>query len=562
MARTVAIGIQNFEKIRKGNYFYVDKTTFIKEWWESGDEVTLITRPRRFGKTLNMSMVEQFFSLEYAGRSDLFEGLSIWKEEKYHNLQGTWPVINLSFARVKENNYCSARNRICEILRNLYIKFSFIRDSSVLTDADRAFYDCMLSLKIDSDIATSSLYQLSDYLYRYYKKSVIILLDEYDTPMQEAYLHGYWEELVCFMRNLFNSSFKTNPSLARGLMTGITRVSRESFFSDLNHLNIITTTSNQYATTFGFTEDEVFAALKEYNLSEKKDEVRFWYNGFTFGKHRDIYNPWSIINYLDQQEFDTYWANTSSNSLISRLIQQGSRQLKTSFESLLHGETISCSIDEQIVFSQLGNNEMSVFSLLLASGHLKIIDRDSSFRSMSRYRTYKVALTNHEVKLTFYTMVHEWFENTGDDYNDFVKALLIGDIKYMNIYMNMITMKTFSYFDIGGPSSPSAPERFYHGFVLGLLTQLYDRYHVTSNRESGFGRYDVILEPLDKTKDAIILEFKVKDSEEGSLAASVQAALQQIEEKQYSADLLARGFTKNQIKKYGFAFEGKKVLIG
>ena len=254
MARTVAIGIQDFEHIRKNDYFYVDKTDFIREWWESGDGVTLIARPRRFGKTLNMSMLEQFFSLKYADRGDLFEGLSIWDNEKYRDMQGTYPVIALSFARVKEVNYKNTREKICEIFRNLYIEYAYVRDSDVLLDADREYYDRILSVNVSDVDVTSALYQLSDFLCRYYGKKVIILLDEYDTPMQEAYVNGYWDELVAFTRSLFNSTFKTNPYMERAVMTGITRVSKESIFSDLNNLKVVTTTSDEYATAFGFTE--------------------------------------------------------------------------------------------------------------------------------------------------------------------------------------------------------------------------------------------------------------------------------------------------------------------
>uniref|UniRef100_UPI000AA671E5 AAA family ATPase n=2 Tax=Acetivibrio ethanolgignens TaxID=290052 RepID=UPI000AA671E5 len=270
MARTVATGIQYFEEIRQGDYFYIDKTSFIKEWWESGDSVTLITRPRRFGKTLNMSMLDYFFSVDHADRGDLFEGLSIWEEERYRKLQGTYPVINLSFARVKETNYRATRDKICEILRNLYIKCSFLKESEALTDADRAYFDRILSVEVSDSDATSALYQLSDFLCRYYGKKVIILLDEYDTPMQEAYLEGYWDELVSFTRSLFNSTFKTNPYMERAVMTGITRISKESVFSDLNNPKIITVLSDKYATAFGFTEGEVFAAYKWYNIYVQK----------------------------------------------------------------------------------------------------------------------------------------------------------------------------------------------------------------------------------------------------------------------------------------------------
>lgn len=281
--------------------------------------MTLITRPRRFGKTLNMSMTEQFFSVDYADRGDLYEGLSIWKEEKYRTLQGTYPVISLSFARVKESNYEDTREKICAILRNLYIRYSFLKDSDVLTDADKAYFDRVLAVEISNADATSALYQLSDYLYRYYGKKVIILLDEYDTPMQEAFVEGFWNELVAFIRSMFNSAFKTNPWLERAIMTGITRVSRESIFSDLNNLKVVTTTSDEYATSFGFTEEEVFAALDECGRSAEKQQVKQWYDGFIFGTHADIYNPWSILNFCDTGIFTTYWANTSSNSLVGKL---------------------------------------------------------------------------------------------------------------------------------------------------------------------------------------------------------------------------------------------------
>ena len=565
MARNVAIGIQQFDKLMEKNCFYVDKTDFIREWWDSGDDVTLITRPRRFGKTLNMSMTEQFFSVDYANRGELFEGLSIWEDEKYRALQGTYPVISLSFARVKETNYIDTREKICSILRNLYIKYSFLKDSEVLSDADRAYFDRMLAVEISNVDATSALYQLSDYLYRYYGKKVIILLDEYDTPMQEAYVDGYWEELVAFTRSMFNSAFKTNPWLERAIMTGITRVSRESMFSDLNNLKVVTTTSDEYATSFGFTEEEVFAALDECGRSEEKQQVKWWYDGFIFGTHGDIYNPWSILNFLDTGVFTTYWANTSSNSLVGKLLREGNRRLKEKFETLLRGESIQSEIDEQIVYNQLDGNERAVFSLLLASGYLKVVSVES-YRDIPEGTNpkYELALTNLEVRLMFGTMIRDWFSAAEADYNDFIQALLLGDVKAMNAYMNRVSLGIFSYFDTGNRPSGAEPERFYHGFVLGLMVELQGRYVITSNRESGFGRYDVMLEPKNpKEDDAIILEFKVRDfDDEATLKETVQSALEQIEKKQYAAQLIASGIPKEHIRSYGFAFEGKKVLIG
>jgi len=564
MAKTVAIGIQDFGDLIQKKYFYIDKTSFIKEWWDSGDSVTLITRPRRFGKTLNMSMVEYFFSVDYAGRGDLFEGFSIWKDETYRKIQGTYPVISLSFANIKEKDYRTTGYRIRQILMKQYEKYSFLADFEKLSAAEQAYCRRMAADMSEED-APLALYQLSDYLYRYYGKKVIILLDEYDTPMQEAYVDGYWGELVSFTRSLFNSTFKTNPWLERAIMTGITRVSKESIFSDLNNLEVVTTTSDKYAVSFGFTEEEVFAALDACGYSEEKEQVKRWYDGFIFGEHKDIYNPWSILNFLDKGNYATYWANTSSNSLVGKLLREGSRNNKEKFEILLRGETIETPIDEQIVYNQLSGNERAVWSLLLASGYLKVLSFES-YRDIPVWREpkYTLSLTNLEVKVMFQSMVRDWFMETEPDYNDFIKALLMGDVKAMNTYMNRVALNIFSYFDTGKRPSGEEPERFYHGFVLGLMVELQERYVITSNRESGFGRYDVLLDPKDpKEDDAILMEFKVKDPEdEADLKDTVAAALKQIEEKQYAQQLISRGIEKKRIRSYGFAFQGKKVLIG
>ncbi len=554
MARTVAVGVQDFEKIVSNGYFYIDKTNFIKEWWESADEVTLITRPRRFGKTLNMNMLERFWSIKYKGQGKIFENLFIWGEEKFQKLQGTYPVISLSFAGVKEDNYPGAKSQINQIITNLYSEYEFLRDCGKLGEKDKAFFD-RIGHGMENSDAAMSLNRLSEYLFRYYGKKVIILLDEYDTPMQEAYVNGYWKELLSFIRNLFNNTFKTNPFLERAVMTGITRVSRESMYSDLNNLKVVTMISNEYTSCFGFTEEEVFAAMDEFGM-ENREDVRKWYDGFAVGGLQDIYNPWSIINFLDQRKLGAYWANTSSNGLAGSLLRKGDKEIKMQFEQLLSGRTIESRIDEEIVYSQLEQNESAVWSLLLAAGYLKV--------TAAMGRNYELSLTNYEVRQMFENMVLDWFCEDAPNYNGFVHSLLQGDLKAMNAYMNRMSKSMFSSFDGGNkPSGETNPERFYHGFVLGLLVDLAGRYAVASNRESGFGRYDVLLEPLKKEDDGIILEFKVHDpDDEGDLKETVGQALKQIEDKQYEQVLLDHGVSKDRIRKYGFAFEGKKVLIG
>ena len=565
MARVISIGNQSFESMCERDNFYIDKTSFIKEWWENDDTVTLITRPRRFGKTLNLNMLECFFSNKYKDRGDLFEGLDIWKEEKYRELQGTYPVIFISFAKIKQNNYTDTIAGIKRIICDVIQKYYFLKDWQGLTDEEKNNLKS-ITYGMDDVTAQEAIASISNYLSRYYGKKVIILLDEYDTPMQEAYVNGYWEELVAFTRSFFNATFKTNPYLERAIMTGITRVSKESIFSDLNNLEVITTLSPKYETAFGFTEEEVFNALDEQGLSDKKDVVKMWYDGFKFGEKNDIYNPWSIINYLDKKKIATYWADSSSNGLINSLVQKGSPYIKTMMETLINGKAINVRIDEQIVFSELDYSDDAVWSLMLASGYLKVISSEELNLIRESENEYELALTNREILFMFRKMILRWFTPAKHETNEFIKALMNGDVESMNEYMNDVALQTFSSFDSGKKeSAKKAPENFYHGFVLGLMVDQTENYLIISNRESGYGRYDIMLEPIDKSNEklpGIVIEFKViNPKKETTLKDTVEAALEQIEEKKYDAELIKRGVKKENIHHYGFAFKGKEVLI-
>lgn len=573
MNQVISIGKQDFSSLRENNCFYIDKSDLIREWWDSQDEITLITRPRRFGKTLNMSMLNYFFSNLYTDKKALFEDLSIWKEEKYRNLQGIYPVIFISFASVKGNTYQDTRDGVIMAINEAYSEHRYLLEWKGLTEGERKCFEELdnyaknpgIKEPVANDTICNAVKNLSNCLYRYYKKKILIFLDEYDTPMQESYLYEYWKEFIAFIRNFFNATFKTNPYLERAMMTGITRVSKESVFSDLNNLNVVTTTSREYETCFGFTEQEVFCALETMGMSEEKQLVKSWYDGFVFGSRKDIYNPWSITNYLDKKQLRSYWADTSSNGLINRLIRRSSPEIKELMEELLQGREIVVNFDEQIVFEQLEQDENAIWSLMLASGYLKATEVE--YRGILRDPWYHLMITNLETTAMFSSLFKGWFYQSRSNYNQFVKALLNSDLDAMNYYMNQISMATFSYFDMSGKEDGSgAPERFYHGFVLGLIADQTDQYEICSNRESGFGRYDVMMiprKPGNRRCPAIIMEFKVHNSKkEETLEETVDHALDQIEAMNYDAQLFARGFERREIRHYGFAFEGKKVLIG
>ncbi len=515
MARTISIGAQGFEDLRENDYFYVDKTGFVRDWWLSGDVATLVCRPRRFGKTLNLDTVRCFLSMEFARRGEeLFGGLEVWDDPKMRKLQGAVPVVALSFARVKALTFGDMLADICRITSRAVDMHRYLRGWEGLTANDQIMLD-EIRPDMDGTTCADALNLLCDLLRRYHGVSPVILLDEYDAPMECAWTHGYWEEASGFMRQLMNSTFKTNPALGRALITGVTRVSRESIFSDLNNLLVVTATTPIYQTSFGFTQAEVDAALEEYGLSGARDEARRWYDGFAFGGIEHIYNPWSVTQLLQFGEFRTYWANTSGNGLVSKVVRRGDENLKTDFEELMRGGTIAKIIDEQVVFSELATRHNAAWALLLAAGY---VTSPGHVPTNVEETPRTLRITNHEVRLTFDRMVEGWFSPAGTRYDQFEQAILSGDARTATKCLAAVTMACLSSFDAGThPSEYSEPERFYHGLVLGLLASLRGRWSVESNRESGFGRYDVALVPTDGangTDPAVVMEFKVFDPDE------------------------------------------------
>lgn len=553
LSRPVGIGHQDYEALMSEKLFYVDKTRFIEDWWNHGDTVSLITRPRRFGKTLNLSMVECFFSDRYRNRSDLFEGLEVWNSKKMRDLQGKFPVIFISFGAIKLG---TADGQMAQLKQMISTAYNFSRNIlDTLPESEKDIFYSYLNANITDEMAINGIKKLSEYKYNYSNgKKVIILLDEYDTPMLEAWTSNNWDECSIYMRNFFNATFKTNPYLHKALLTGITRISKESFFSDMNNFKVYSMTSSDYNYAFGFTEQEVFDAMDEQGLANK-EEVRTWYNGFTIGDRDDIYNPWSIVNYLREAEIQLYWVNTSSNKIINDFFKRGSVDLKYVFEDMLNGKSIITPMSEETSFKTIYENDQALWSLLFASGYVKIINTIEDDHN----KIYELNVTNKEVFYMFNHFLNDWYPKSGYGYASFIQDMLSNAIGRMEMSLNTITETVFSYYDVTGKE----PERFYHGFVLGLIYVLKDRYTITSSRESGYGRFDVIMEPNNPYEDhAIILEFKVYNpKKEESLKNTSLNALKQIEAKKYASILLSHGISEENIYSYGIAFKGKEVWV-
>ena len=578
--RTVGLGIQEFEKIRKKNLFYVDKTDFISRWYRKNDDITLITRPRRFGKTLTVDMLYCFFSTTYAGRRELFEGLRIGTDKKMMALQGSVPAIKISFAGVKGESFYDFLMGIAGRIAILLGDYRYLLEGGSLSGSEEEIFTEMTRIVPDipdpekeAGSYTKYLYKLthifhflSIWLTRYYGKKVFIFMDEYDTPLQTAYLNNYYEDALAVMRGMFAETFKENSALDRAVITGITRIAKESLFSDMNNLAVCSVVSGGYDDSFGFTGNEMEEILKEYGLEDRKEIVQFWYDGFTVGNERGLYNPWSVANYLSDRPDvpEDYWAQSGGTGLIDHLLRRGSASLKEGFEVLLDGGVIEREIHEDLVFSGLETDEDAVWALLIASGYIK---PGRGKAEVSSGRT-ELSLTNHESGHSLARMIRAWFNTrAGNFMTSFAEALLADDLTEMNASMQQVVLLSVSSFDSGiQPASGNVqPENFFHALTLGMLTCLSGAYHVTSNRESGFGRYDVCIEPVDRARNpfAAVLEFKVFDEKKGDtdLTDTCGRARKQIDEKGYDADLRSRGIPSAMIRRYGFGFRGKDVMI-
>ena len=555
----VGLGYQNFLDFVCGKRFYVDKTHFIPEWLASDARITLITRPRRFGKSMLLSTVRTFFDPMYADHPEYFKKLQVWKDKDCRRLFGTIPVISVSFGSCKGNHFEQAMRGVTLGLYNMYVQHEYLRESSRLNEEEKAEYRRIVASFSEqrTEYVEVSIQKLCELLCKHYGVFPIILMDEYDTPLLEAYTDGYWDETINTFRQLFHTTFKENDFFYRAIITGVTRISKNSLFSDLNNLEVDTVTCDAYSDCFGFTEQDVMDSFKCQDF----DTIRYvmaMYDGFTIGRHQDIYNPWSICNYMRQRELIGYWVNTSSNKLVGDIIRRHPVESKYEIERLMAGEKVHKRINEGITFQYLEGDENSLWSLLLAVGYIKA---ENIVRSVEGIEC-DVSVTNYEVMAMFKTEILGMFHNGWSAYGRFAEALLAHKMELMNEYLQTITYTSISYFDVADGPKERTPENFYHGLVLGLIVSLRDRYRIVSNRESGRGRYDIAMYPLQENTDAFIMEFKVQDrKKETNLEQTAKNALQQIVDKNYEADLLAAGVPAERIYKLGFAFAGKDVLV-
>ena len=549
----IGIGVSDFKALRIRDNYYIDKTMYIKDIIDNQSGVILVTRPRRFGKTLNMSMLKYYFDCTKTDNKDLFTGLKIMEQgETYTSKLGAYPVIYITLKDVQDRNYESMLLDMKTAMLNMYKEHMYLLKSDKIYEFEKEKIMDILYAREDENVLKNSVRDLSEYLSRHHNKPVILLVDEYDVPLQNAYVEGYYDEAVKFFKTFYGVTFKDNPYLEKTVITGVSRVAKESIFSGANNFDVYTVLDNEFADDFGITEEEMDQIIKDFEIQDDKEEIKRWYDGYKIGEVEGIYNPWSILNYLNKKELMPYWVNTSSNDLI-KLILKNSGTVKEKMERLLKDEAIEVKINLETVIVGIENNEDNIWGLLLGTGYLKVEETVDITEGI-----YKVKLPNYEIKFLFQQIIDDWFRNKvmGNDLKSILKDLVTLNIEEYEEKFKILVKEMFSYMDV----RENTAENFYHAFVLGILVGLKDSYYVNSNRESGMGRYDIMLEPKDKNENSFIMEFKVyKEEKEKTIEETIENAKRQIEEKGYEQNLKERGF-KN-ITKMVYAFKGKEVKM-
>ena len=549
----IGIGISDFKVLRLRNNYFIDKSMYIKDIIDNQSGVVLITRPRRFGKTLNMSMLRYYFDIKEKNNKELFNGLKIMEQEEYYTSKlGYYPVIYLTLKDVNDINHDKMILDLKTAMINMYKEHMYLLDSNKIYDFEKQKIQDILYAREDEVLLKNAVKDLSEYLNRYYERPVILLIDEYDVPIQAAYVEGYYEDAIKFLKTFYGTTFKDNPYLEKAILTGVSRIAKESLFSGMNNFDVYTIMDNEFADDFGITEDEMKKIIKDFNIQDEEKEIKKWYDGYKIGNVEGIYNPWSILNYLKNKELKPYWVNTSSNDLIKMTLEK-STTLKEQMERLLKDEAIEATIDLETIIVGIENKEENIWGLMLQTGYLKVEETVSL-----EERRYKVKLPNNEIKDLIRGIIREWFSNKvlGNDLRSILQDLVSLNLKEFEKKFRVLVEEMFSYMDVG----KNTAENFYHAFVLGMLVGLKDTYYVNSNRESGFGRYDIMLEPKDKNGNSFIMEFKVMENmEEKTIEDTIENAKKQIEEKRYEENLKERGFTN--ITKMVYAFNGKEVKM-
>jgi len=556
-SKRLPIGTSDFRKLIEGGYYFIDKTPFISEVIDSSAEILLIPRPRRFGKTLNLSMLRYFFEkvdeAELERRKRLFEGLKIREYSGFSDFFARYPVVFLTFKDVKDNNFERAFYKIRSLIREEYERHGPIINKSEITAMEQKELERFLLEQAEQPLIENSLKILSGLLHRAYGVPPLMLVDEYDTPVNTAWVNGYYEEMIGFMRNLMSGAFKDNSYIYKGVITGVLRVARESIFSGLNNLDVRTILDEQFSDKFGFTSGEARKILEAYSMSERFEEVDEWYNGYRFGD-RTIFNPWSVINFVDKKKARPYWANTSSNDLLKELVREGGLSLREDIERLIRGGTIESDIDENIVFPEIKQSDKYIYSLLFFSGYLKCVEQKFEARRLR----CDLAIPNEEVRFIYEDIILSWIEAGFENrkLKVMLKALVDGNIDLFSRLLNEFVITTLSYFDAKGRN----PEAVYQAFILGMLLNLSADYEISSNRELGYGRYDVMVLPRDMKGPAIIMEMKsITGFYEEEPEKAIRDALDQIEDRGYAKELEARGY--GRVLRLAVVSDGKKVWV-